>query len=446
MPRYAEPVPAPSARKGAPSSALHRPPNRAGPQRSAKWHAIQLQAARSAAPAPAAKAQSGTGLPPRVKAGVERLSGIAMDDVRVHRNSSEPAKLAALAYTVGSDIHLGPGQEQHLAHEAWHVVQQKQGRVKPTVQMMGGVPVNDDAGLEREADRMGAEALRSTEAPAETAAGHELGEQDAQTHATAPAFQFTIGEQLYGALWSLGLTADGREAGQAATVGMNADYHEEDSVANVDEEPLQPGDLVLGKVGQHHQYLLGTALAEDNPEMWDQFRKRVADHTDNPTPEQFLAWYNKGPVTRSWISSLLTLQRKRGPGDSYQAAYTTSKLGPFAEVTYTRDNQGCIDFTKNTKVKPNTVWTDPVQSGSEVQLSTGSKQPTHGVGARGLIDIAQSSRAQHFWIANNLMGYNFGNDSPPNQTWHHLPVKYKMVLVDRQVHRMHGHNGGKLIW
>jgi hypothetical protein len=27
-----------------------------------------------------------------------------------------------------------PGQEQHLPHEAWHVVQQKQGRVKPTGQ------------------------------------------------------------------------------------------------------------------------------------------------------------------------------------------------------------------------------------------------------------------------------------------------------------------------
>ena len=28
------------------------------------------------------------------------------------------------------DIHLGPGQEKHLPHEAWHVVQQKQGQSK----------------------------------------------------------------------------------------------------------------------------------------------------------------------------------------------------------------------------------------------------------------------------------------------------------------------------
>ena len=34
----------------------------------------------------------------------------------------------------GQDIHIGPGQEQHLPHEAWHVVQQKRNRVKPTAE------------------------------------------------------------------------------------------------------------------------------------------------------------------------------------------------------------------------------------------------------------------------------------------------------------------------
>ncbi|HAP63088.1 MAG TPA: hypothetical protein DCR93_27510, partial [Cytophagales bacterium] len=47
----------------------------------------------------------------------------------------------------------------HLPHEAWHVVQQKQDRVKPTLQMKGRVSINDDAGLEREADIMGARAM-----------------------------------------------------------------------------------------------------------------------------------------------------------------------------------------------------------------------------------------------------------------------------------------------
>lgn len=98
-----------------------------------------------------------TGMPNQLKAGIEALSGMDMSDVRVHRNSDKPAQLNALAYAQGNDIHLGPGQEQHLPHEAWHVVQQAQGRVRPTMQMAGAA-VNDDVGLERDADVMGARA------------------------------------------------------------------------------------------------------------------------------------------------------------------------------------------------------------------------------------------------------------------------------------------------
>lgn len=102
-----------------------------------------------------------TGLPNQLKSGVEKLSGVSLNDVKVHYNSSKPATLQAHAYAQGTDIHVGPGQEKHLPHEAWHTVQQKQGRVKPTMQMKQGVPVNDDAGLESEADRMGAQAMEA---------------------------------------------------------------------------------------------------------------------------------------------------------------------------------------------------------------------------------------------------------------------------------------------
>ncbi len=98
-----------------------------------------------------------TGMPSQLKSGVEALSGMDMSDVRVHRNSDKPAQLNALAYAQGNEIHLGPGQEQHLPHEAWHVVQQRQGRVQATMQM-AGVGVNDDVGLEEEADVMGGRA------------------------------------------------------------------------------------------------------------------------------------------------------------------------------------------------------------------------------------------------------------------------------------------------
>ncbi len=101
-----------------------------------------------------------TGLPDTLKTGIESLSGLSLNDVRVHYNSPKPATLDALAYAQGTDIHVAPGQERHLPHEAWHVVQQKQRRVKPTMQMKGGVPVNDDGGLEHEADVMGAKALQ----------------------------------------------------------------------------------------------------------------------------------------------------------------------------------------------------------------------------------------------------------------------------------------------
>jgi len=100
-----------------------------------------------------------TGLPNDVKSGVEQLSGVSLDDVKVHYNSSQPAQLHAHAYAQGTDIHVAPGQEMHLPHEAWHVIQQKQGRVKATKQLKDEVPVNDDKGLEKEADLMGAKAV-----------------------------------------------------------------------------------------------------------------------------------------------------------------------------------------------------------------------------------------------------------------------------------------------
>ena len=100
------------------------------------------------------------GLPGPLRAGMEALSGVDLSHVRVHRNSSQPAQLNALAYAQGNDIHLGPGQERHLPHEAWHVVQQAQSRVNPTLRTAGGVAVNDDRSLEREADVMGERALQ----------------------------------------------------------------------------------------------------------------------------------------------------------------------------------------------------------------------------------------------------------------------------------------------
>lgn len=104
-------------------------------------------------PEAAAEAAGPDRLPPTLRAGIERLSGLELSEVRVHRNSPKPAQLDALSYTGGGVIELGPGQDDRLGHEAWHVVQQLQGRVTPTHRAKGA-HVNHDPDLEREADHM----------------------------------------------------------------------------------------------------------------------------------------------------------------------------------------------------------------------------------------------------------------------------------------------------
>ncbi len=103
-------------------------------------------------------------LPAGLQAGVERLSGLAMDDVSVTYDSAQPAALGARAFARGTEIHLAPGSERDLPHEAWHVVQHKRGDVRATFEVSGQA-ATADAGLEREADRMGTRAA-AQEAPA----------------------------------------------------------------------------------------------------------------------------------------------------------------------------------------------------------------------------------------------------------------------------------------
>lgn len=92
-----------------------------------------------------------TGIPTQMKLDFERRSGLSFDDVRVHYNSDKPAKIGALAYTQGNQVHVGPGQEKHLRHELGHVVQQMTGTVS-TTDIIYNLPVNKSAYLEQEAD------------------------------------------------------------------------------------------------------------------------------------------------------------------------------------------------------------------------------------------------------------------------------------------------------
>lgn len=137
-------------------------------------HALQMQDNREAALLQAkmketiqCQFENNTGIPDEVKQRMEDSFGSDFSSVRVHPNSSKAPGVGALAYTQGTDIHFAPGQfkpdtsagQQLLGHELAHVVQQSEGRVQPTTEV-AGMPVNDDVGLEQEADLLGLKASR----------------------------------------------------------------------------------------------------------------------------------------------------------------------------------------------------------------------------------------------------------------------------------------------
>ena len=51
-----------------------------------------------------------TGIPKAMQKAAEIKSGMSFSDVRVHYNSPKPAELGALAYTMGNQVYVGPGQ------------------------------------------------------------------------------------------------------------------------------------------------------------------------------------------------------------------------------------------------------------------------------------------------------------------------------------------------
>ena len=147
-----------SGRGSGVSSLQTKSSNHTGASRVAQLQGMSDTRTASAQSGLIQKKENKTGIPDGLKAGMESVSGLSLNDVSVHRNSDKPAQLQAHAYAQGTDVHLAPGQEKHLPHELGHVVQQKQGRVAPTTQLKGEVPINDSTSLEKEADTLGAKA------------------------------------------------------------------------------------------------------------------------------------------------------------------------------------------------------------------------------------------------------------------------------------------------
>jgi hypothetical protein len=129
---------------------------------------LQRKLARSTAEAEKASGGSaakaaGQKLPDGVRAKMEGALGADFSNVTVHEGP-EAGELGAHAFAQGNEVHFAPGQydpespkgQKVLGHELQHVVQQRHGRVAdPQGFGGGGVAVNDDPGLEAEADVMG---------------------------------------------------------------------------------------------------------------------------------------------------------------------------------------------------------------------------------------------------------------------------------------------------
>lgn len=128
-------------------------------------HTIQRKAGHGveAFRVPLRQKSGGLPLPSEVRTKMETAFSADFSDVRVHIGH-EASSLGAIAYTWGTNIHFAPGQynphtlqgQKLLGHELWHVLQQKQGRVRNP--FGGGVAVVQDHALEAEADRMGIKA------------------------------------------------------------------------------------------------------------------------------------------------------------------------------------------------------------------------------------------------------------------------------------------------
>lgn len=161
-------------------------------QNTAQLKPVAQRSGAAAATGTSGTVSAGTGgLPAALRSGAETLSGEDLGDVKVHVNSARPTRINALAYTQGNDIYLGAGQERHLSHEVWHVVQQRQGRVRATTQF-AGTAINDSPALEREADVMGRRALvvsqRATGRLVRERSGSAVGSGIAQAKIVLEAF------------------------------------------------------------------------------------------------------------------------------------------------------------------------------------------------------------------------------------------------------------------
>ncbi len=121
-------------------------------------------------------------LPDELKQKMEGSFGQDFSNVTIHKDSSSARDINAKAYTQGSEIHFAPGEynpgskegQELIGHELTHVVQQGQGKVGQGEINGKGLEINQNSGLEKEADDAG---KRASEGKSVEISGHGTGIQ-----------------------------------------------------------------------------------------------------------------------------------------------------------------------------------------------------------------------------------------------------------------------------
>jgi hypothetical protein len=153
-----------------------------------------------------------TNMPEDVKSKMENSFGTDFSDVSIHKNSEQATNIGALAYTQGSDVHFAPGQyepgshkgQELLGHELTHVVQQREGRVKPDTEQQKGLNINSDNSLEKEADEMGARAAQGKMANVRGNGDGVQRKRDEDKSNEDPIFFVNLAKKVYNAIRGLG--------------------------------------------------------------------------------------------------------------------------------------------------------------------------------------------------------------------------------------------------
>lgn len=205
-------------------------------------------------------ARSSTGMPSDLLHKMERSFGADFSDVRIHADSAKASAVGAEAFAQGNDVHFAPGRfDPHreesqalLGHELAHVVQQRDGRVGdgPQAKRSAHGSINDDHGLESEADAAGAKAARGELAP-ETARSQggtrASGEAPMQLYTKVTSTQ---NPQFGGGTWRV--ADDGRMAVEDSSPG-NELRHKMWAAAEV----IARSKATLGQIGSPYTVATG---------------------------------------------------------------------------------------------------------------------------------------------------------------------------------------------